>query len=312
MQEHMFADRGRIEESLERGLDWIWSTRNVDFGWGRSLGQPSSMSNTCEILHSIVANKLRVERKAIDDSLAYLLSIYLNSELPWNRKYQSTKYHFWMALLFMETSHKEREKVLDRAYREMKLRRVEGGGWTCGQPIRANVYDTANALLVHSKAGKKNEEAASWLASVQNQDGGWGFFQAEKSNATCTALSILALNSHSVVDGPIRSGVAWLFEHQLGEGRWRLTYETGFGHADAYVYFSTPYVIRAFIESGVNPRSAPILKAVDYLLSVQLPTGGWSLLAEDNKFPFCREVQPLTHATAKALDTLAYYLLKTQ
>jgi len=88
-------------------------------------------------------------------------------------------------------------------------------------------------------AGPATQQAAQWLRSVQNADGGWGEscasyevnrFVAGPSTASQTAWGVLGLHAAGdTTSAAVRRGVEWLVAHQLPNGDWAEDLMTGTG-----------------------------------------------------------------------------------
>ena len=108
------------------------------------------------------------------------------------------------------------------------------------------IYGTWSALCALAVAGVDPEhpsmrKAVDWLASIQNEDGGWGEagdsyrldykgYQPSPSTASQTAWSLLALMAAGETDHPaVQRGVAYLTASQSDDGFWNEAYHTATG-----------------------------------------------------------------------------------
>jgi squalene-hopene/tetraprenyl-beta-curcumene cyclase len=99
------------------------------------------------------------------------------------------------------------------------------------------IYGTWSVLCALNMAGVRQDDpmmrkAADWLASIQNQDGGWGEdavsyrldykgWEAAPSTASQTAWALLALMAAGEVDHPaVARGVEYLIATQNKKGLW--------------------------------------------------------------------------------------------
>ena len=93
-------------------------------------------------------------------------------------------------------------------------------------------------------AGPAIQQAAQWLRSVQNADGGWGEscasyetnrFVAAPSTASQTAWALLGLHAAGdTSSSAARRGLEWLVERQLPNGDWAEELMTGTGFPRAF------------------------------------------------------------------------------
>src|SRR5262249_9163870 len=83
------------------------------------------------------------------------------------------------------------------------------------------VYGVSRALLAYREWNRLTDPAAraalKWLASVQNQDGGWGGAANTPSSIEETALAIDALLSEAEFEASYRRGIDWLLERVEAE-----------------------------------------------------------------------------------------------
>ena len=89
-------------------------------------------------------------------------------------------------------------------------------------PDQANpTYGTARVLIGLSQVcaeipPEMIARGAKWLASAQNEDGGWGGDRSISSSIEETALAVDALLCTGDITPPIEAGAAWLAEHTDG------------------------------------------------------------------------------------------------
>ncbi len=195
----------RDGEVLRRGVDWMLSMQNRDGGWAAfdvendreflnqipfsdmdSLCDPSTPDVTGRVLEALGALGERRHRAAVLRGLDYL------------RRAQEPE-----------------------------------GSWFWRWGVNY-VYGTSNVLNGLARQGVPASDpmvvrALRWLESVQNPDGGFGeglesyddraAMGQGPSTASQTAWGVMGLLAYrSSSDEAARRGVAWLVEHQLGEG----------------------------------------------------------------------------------------------
>lgn len=307
------VEESSVRSAFDRLIDWAWRIRNPDRGWGRAKDAPSTFSDSAELLFGLIRAGMSPVDKRMIESITFVKNRYLSSDKShppysdWTTKPHAFKYHMFVALLLLESGSPREDNALLAAVKSLGDYR-SGDGWCSDKDAsETNVYDTVYAINALTRLDSHDyplATARSWLESIQNKDGGWGFVAGERSNPACTALAISTL----VHGDSVAKGVRWLKEKQLEEGRWRITYELGMGHADAYLYNSTGYALNALMLAGEDPRSDSVQKAVRYLLDIQSKEGGWYLVGEEKLMPPCEKLQALVYISAQAVNGLREYL----
>jgi prenyltransferase beta subunit len=261
----------------------------------------------------------------LTETLSLIRNRYLSegrrppTNLPWRERPHALKLHYWTALALLEAAEPLDSPVIKEALEAIRTNVAPDHGWASTEkntkPKQSNILDSYHIMEVLSLANVQKDavtKASGWIASIQNQDGGWGYFRHERSDPLCTAAGILALTQWGKKERrKIESAVRWLTDHQIVHenppGRWRISYEVGHGRGDAYVYFTTPYVVRGLLAAGLAPSTPAIQDAVSYLVKTQQPDGGWTLMGENMEFPFAEKMCPLSYFAGQALMGLARY-----
>ena len=140
------------------------------------------------------------------------------------------------------------------------------------------------------------EERVQILLENQNPDDGWGFVYGEESDALCTSMAVRALagwfeqsQGDPMSDAAVSGGIEWLRERVHADG--------GYGSRE-WIESSvdmTGYALLAFVEAGLDATDPWVAAAMEYLLRMQRPDGG---------FPLDRRSGPDSSATAVALEAL--------
>lgn len=117
--------------------------------------------------------------------------------------------------------------------------------------------------------GPEVSKAVAWLLTQQRPDGTFDNLWY-RDYTTGTSAVLAALGRAGQADHPVASRARqWLTDTQRPDGSW------GDGaEADSSVE-ETAWALHALLEAGLDPASAPVAKAVDWLVNAQLPTGGW-------------------------------------
>ena len=192
--------------------------------------------------------------------------------------------------------------------------RVVPGGWAFQyeNPDYPDVDDTAVVgMLLHrqmlslavepGQAGAPGadhaaaiDQARDWILGMQSHDGGWGAFDADNdkfylnhipfadhgalldpptADVTARCVSFLAQIGHAATEPALARGLDWLRRDQRADGSW-------FGRWGTNFIYGTWSVLCALNAAGIAPDEAWVRRAVDFLLGVQRPDGGWG---EDNE-----------------------------
>ncbi len=176
---------------------------------------------------------------------------------------------------------------------------VEPSGWyfEFANEFYPDIDDTAMVLMALKGAQCREPEAQEacvqrairWLLSMQSSDGGWAAFDV---NNNWYPLSEVPFADHNAMLDPtcpditgrvmealcmcgvdrkspaIRRGVQYLFRTQEQEGSW-------YGRWGVNYIYGTFLALRGLRAAGESDREAYILRAGEWLRSVQNADGGW-------------------------------------
>jgi squalene-hopene/tetraprenyl-beta-curcumene cyclase len=160
-----------------------------------------------------------------------------------------------------------------------------------------DIDDTAMVLLALScaraadSAAQKacHRRAVDWLINMQSRDGGWAAFDADNDwsflshvpfadhnamlDPTCpdiTGRVLEALAAHGVprTHPAMRRGVDFLIRNQEADGSW-------YGRWGVAYIYGTCFALRGLAAAGENDREAHVLRAGEWLRSIQNADGGW-------------------------------------
>jgi len=144
-------------------------------------------------------------------------------------------------------------------------------------------------LLALSGAGAQATRALDWLLAMQSADGGWAAFDADNNwqflnqvpfadhnamlDPTCpdiTGRVLEALHAMGVAQdhAAVRRGVDYLVRSQESDGSW-------YGRWGVNYIYGTCFALRGLAASGESDREAHILRAGEWLRSIQNADGGW-------------------------------------
>ncbi len=181
---------------------------------------------------------------------------------------------------------------------------VRPGGWAFqyANPHYPDLDDTAVIVMAMDRAaqrplagrapdyGEAIERATEWTVGMQSRNGGWGAFDADNSyeylnhipfsdhgalldpptaDVTARCVSMLAqLGGKPGKSEVLDRGIAFLLRTQEKDGSW-------YGRWGMNYIYGTWSVLCALNAAGVDPSSAAVRKAVEWLRSIQNPDGGW-------------------------------------
>lgn len=181
----------------------------------------------------------------------------------------------------------------------VKKPRAEPGGWhfEYANAFYPDTDDTAKVLLALSlvegndAARQRRAErlGVDWLAAMQSSDGGWAAFDADNNAEILTHVPFADHNAMldptcaditgRVVEAlcrcapercraEIRRGVAWLRRNQEADGSW-------YGRWGVNYLYGTCFALRGLRAAGEDPREAHMIRAAEWVRSVQNGDGGW-------------------------------------
>ncbi len=191
----------------------------------------------------------------------------------------------------------------------IKRPNVEPSGWyfEFANEHYPDIDDTAQVLLAlararGSDAAKQDacmRRAVNWLLAMQSKDGGWAAFDVDNNweflstvpfadhnamlDPTCPDITGRVLEALAVCGVPnshaaVRRGVDYLIESQEPDGSW-------YGRWGVDYIYGTFLALRGLRDSGESDREAHILRAGEWLRSIQNADGGWgeSCASYDNE-----------------------------
>lgn len=171
---------------------------------------------------------------------------------------------------------------------------VEPSGWCFefANDFYPDVDDTAQVLLALAQTELPEDcrrRAVAWLRAMQSTDGGWAAFDADNNwrclnyipfadhnamldpscpDITGRTLEALMACGASPAERSIRRGVEYLIGSQRSDGSWLGRWGV------AYIY-GTYLALRGLRAAGEDLREAYILRAGEWLRSIQNADGGW-------------------------------------
>lgn len=181
----------------------------------------------------------------------------------------------------------------------VKRPNLEPSGWyfEFANEFYPDIDDTAMTLLAleHSRSRQKDAQreaegrAVEWLLGMQSRDGGWAAFDVDND---WTPLSFVPFADHNAMLDPtcpditgrvlealcrrglapahpaVARGVGYLLRTQEADGSW-------YGRWGVDYIYGTFLALRGLRAAGQNEREAHILRAGEWLRSIQNADGGW-------------------------------------
>lgn len=185
--------------------------------------------------------------------------------------------------------------------------KAEPGGWGFSD-VNTKYPDldcTAMALRAmkgvlanHPSYHKAWKRGLNWLLSMQNTEGGWPAFEKNTDKKIMKLIPFEGAEDF-VVDAPtpdltgrvlqflgkdaglkkdnrqVKKAIKWLMKQQESNGSW-------FGRWGISFIHGTSAAVLGLIAAGVPKRDPAILRAADWLLSIQNEDGGWGESAESD------------------------------
>ena len=202
-----------------------------------------------------------------------------------------------------------KKEVRKRGDWSVKNRAGVPGGWyfEFANEFYPDTDDTAQVLLAldciqitHPEAQRATQKRGiDWLLSMQSKDGGWGAFDVDNNlsilnhvpfadhnamlDMTCPDLTGRVLDALCAVGpGPghpaVRRGVEFLKGAQEDDGSW-------FGRWGVNYIYGTCFALRGLAAAAEDSREAYIIRAGEWLRSIQNANGGWGESCESYDDP---------------------------
>lgn len=176
---------------------------------------------------------------------------------------------------------------------------VEPSGWAFEYENKWNpdVDDTAMVLLAMRRVPTRNpvrrdesfQRGLKWMLTFQCKDGGWGAFDKdctknildkvpfadhnamldpECADITARILELLGHEGYRLDHPQVKAAIDFIRKHQEADGSW-------YGRWGVNYIYGTWQVVRGLQVLGVSMQQPWLLKARDWLESVQRDDGGW-------------------------------------
>jgi squalene-hopene/tetraprenyl-beta-curcumene cyclase len=184
------------------------------------------------------------------------------------------------------------------------------GGWAFqyANPHYPDLDDTAVVVMAMDRAERQTgkfadsiDRARRWIEGMQCHNGGWAAFDADNSydylnnipfadhgalldpptaDLTARCLSMLAQLGDKLATSPaMHRGLAFLRRDQRPDGSW-------YGRWGLNYIYGTWSVLCALNAIGLESTAPEVRRAVDWLLAIQNPDGGWGEDATSYKLDY--------------------------
>jgi uncharacterized membrane protein len=273
---------GRAEADPARAAAWLVSVQNDDGGWGASPQSESSVSITGWTMLGLEAagrNPLDVSREGhtpVDYLRAHV------GELSSSGDYART-------VLALEGAGLDPRSFGGKDLVSALAKRRAANGSYSGWP-----GSTAFAVIALRAAGATGglDSSTSWLAQVQNDDGGWGDVPSSPSTADGTGAAMQAIPGTDAA----KHGLGFLRQAQRDDGGFSLG---GAGPVNAQ---STAWAVQGMIAVGADPASVKRdgNSALDYLEGLQQADGHYRYSGSSDQTPVWVTGQVLAATSGEA------------
>jgi squalene-hopene/tetraprenyl-beta-curcumene cyclase len=177
---------------------------------------------------------------------------------------------------------------------------VRPGGWAFqyNNAHYPDVDDTAVVAMAMDRAQKRRsshrydeaiERGAEWIVGLQSRNGGWGAFDADNDHyylnnipfadhgalldpptvdVSARCVGLLAQMGVGLDDPRMRAAVGYIEQDQEADGSW-------FGRWGVNYVYGTWSALCALNAAGVDRAGPCVRRAVDWLVRIQNPDGGW-------------------------------------
>lgn len=308
--------KSEIKNSIEHATNWSWQVQKKDVpAWARAEVGPTAFIDSAELLYGLIYATGEKASKRVKACLEWNREQIRLGHEKWTRSPDAARTYAWAILALTIGGESPNSPIIRKALTELKKFKEAKKGWKASGRGRdegvvrvgnkSNIYDTSISILalMRTKERADVDTATRWLLSVQNADGGWGFWGTDESNPICTALTIMALSEANGGSKQISKAANWLSKVQSVDGRFYTSFEsTPLWSGDMWAHFSTPLCIIALLRAGYKPSSPEVSRALRFLLDMQPESGGWPW--GKGIFPLCDKTGPLTWATGNALWAL--------
>ena len=298
---------GVRRRAIDKALDWCMTRLNGEDGLGAIFPPMANVVMAFDALgYGADHPPRRTARRAVD--------LLLTEPANGDQYCQPCVSPVWdtglAALSLLECDSEDDRRAADESLpwlADLQIRDVAGdwaamrpdappGGWAFQyrNDYYPDVDDTAVVAMALHRADPEAhreaiERAADWIVAMQNENGGWGAFDAENehyalnhipfadhgalldpatADVSARCVSFLCQIGYSRQHATVARGLAYLRAEQEENGSW-------FGRWGTNYIYGTWSVLCALNAAGEDPASPAIRKAVAWLEARQRADGGW-------------------------------------
>ncbi|MGH2974423.1 MAG: prenyltransferase/squalene oxidase repeat-containing protein [Solirubrobacterales bacterium] len=268
-------------DDVDRAANWLEAQQNADGGFGAAPGDPSGAAITgwamlgLEAAGSNPNDVARLGKTPLDFLRANLDEVSSPGDLA-------------RTIVALQGTGADPHSFAGQDLVEKLAKRRAANGSFAGWP-----GTTSFSLIALRTAGADLDGTLSWLAGVQNEDGGWGDVPGQPSNADVTGAAMQAMPNAKTAE----AGLSYLRKHQHSDGGFAL------GDAGEVNSQTTAWAIQGMIAVGADPAriTANGNSALDYLAARQAGDGHYRYSSSSDQTPVWVTGEVLVAAAGNAL-----------
>ena len=216
-----FVKGEALRESIKKGIDFLWSIRSKDFGWGDHQNRPIDLSGCSESMFGMLRAGEDPHSELFRQSISYVRNELRKSpQESWTRGEQlkSARSLAWPILMLGELGEGHDTQLTQGLLRELDRFRCEGEGWSAEVGTPSNVFDSSLIIWALSRWRKEMtsmiDVPLKWMRESKGADGGWGFKRGDESNSICTSMCTLQLTDLEGSSESTKRALNWLTSYQ--------------------------------------------------------------------------------------------------
>jgi Prenyltransferase and squalene oxidase repeat len=268
-------------DDVDRAATWLEAQQNSDGGFGAAPGDPSGAAITGWVMLGLEAagsnpyDAARLGKTPLDFLRANLDEVSSPGDLA-------------RTIVALEGAGADPHSFGGQDLVEKLAKRRAANGSFAGWP-----GTTSFSVIALRTAGADLDGTLSWLAGVQNEDGGWGDVPGQPSNADVTGAAMQAMPNAKAAE----TALSYLREHQHSDGGFAL------GNTGEVNSQSTAWAIQGMVAVGADPAriTSNGHSTLDYLAARQAGDGHYRYSASSDQTPVWVTGEVLVAAAGDAL-----------